>query len=135
MDEAVISTTNAPRCGMRILLAALALMAAAVAPAVRAQALQDPTRPPAALAAPAPGAAAAVASEPQLQSILMGRPPNNRRVAVIDGETVRLGDAFRGARVARVTDNEVTLVRGRERQTLRLFAQGAGPDGAARAAH
>jgi len=39
---------------------------------------------------------------------------------VIDGETVRLGGSFRGARVARMTENQVELVRGRERQVLRL---------------
>ena len=48
---------------------------------------------------------------------------------MIDGETVRLGGSFRGARVARMTENQVELVRGRERQVLRLEpadATGAG---------
>jgi MSHA biogenesis protein MshK len=41
---------------------------------------------------------------------------------VIDGETVRLGEQFHGARVTRIGENEVELVRGRERQVLRLYA-------------
>jgi MSHA biogenesis protein MshK len=79
------------------------------------------------LSSPAPGegAGSGAASLPQLQSILVGRAPDGRRVAVIDGETVRLGESFRGARLVRVTDDEVTLARGRERQVLRLYAQGA----------
>ena len=44
---------------------------------------------------------------------------------MIDGETVRLGEQFHGARVARIGDNEVELVRGAERQVLRLYAQEA----------
>jgi MSHA biogenesis protein MshK len=69
---------------------------------------------------PASGSAAAA---PQLQTILIGRAPGGRHLAVIDGETVRPGDSFHGARVARIAENEVELVRGRERQVLRLTAQ------------
>jgi MSHA biogenesis protein MshK len=65
--------------------------------------------------------AAAVAG-PRLQSILVAREAGGRRLAVIDGETVRLGEQFHGARVARIGDNEVELVRGGERQVLRLYA-------------
>jgi MSHA biogenesis protein MshK len=89
-----------------------------------AQALQDPTRPPAALMA-GPGAAAEASGAPanrapQLQSVLVSRQPGGRHVAVIDGETLRPGDTYRGARVARIEQNEVELVRGRTRQVLRL---------------
>ena len=99
-----------------------------------AQALQDPTRPPAALMAGqgASGQAAAPAVErgPQLQSVLIARQPGGRHVAVIDGETLRLGDSFRGARVARIEQNEVELVRGRTRQVLKLNAAAAPHAGA-----
>ena len=103
--------------------AALSLFVAAAAQA-HGQALQDPTRPPATAMASsaAPGAAA---SGPRLQSILIGREAGGRHLAVIDGETVRLGEQFHGARVARIGDNEVELVRGAERQVLRLYAQEA----------
>jgi MSHA biogenesis protein MshK len=102
--------------------AALALMFAAGAQA-HAQALQDPTRPPA--AASISGREPAAAAGPRLQSILVAREAGGRHLAVIDGETVRLGEQFRGARVARIGDNEVELVRGGERQVLRLYAQEA----------
>jgi len=117
MDEAVITTTT-----RRIVGAAFcALLCAAGA---GAQGLQDPTRPPAA-ATPVMGGQAAAAGGPQLQSILIGRAAGGRHLAVIDGETVRLGDSFHGAKVARIGENEVELVRGGERQVLRLYAQAA----------
>ncbi|WP_084416535.1 hypothetical protein [Massilia alkalitolerans] len=83
-----------------------------------AQALADPTRPPAALdGSRLDGAGDGL---PRLQSVLIAPRAGGRHVAVIDGETVRLGGSFRGARVARMTENQVELVRGRERQVLRL---------------
>lgn len=103
-----------------------------------AQALQDPTRPPAALmagqgaagtAGAAPPAAAANRA-PQLQSVLIGRQPGGRHVAVIDGETLRLGDTYKGARVVRIEQNEVELRRGDARQVLKLHAAAAPNAGA-----
>jgi MSHA biogenesis protein MshK len=114
MDEAV-SMPNTVKA------AALALLFAAGTHA-QAQALQDPTRPPAgALATSA--APSAASSGPRLQSILVAREAGGRHLAVIDGETVRLGEQFHGARVTRIGDNEVELVRSGERQVLRLYAQ------------
>lgn len=103
----------------------LALAAACCLPAA-AQALRDPTRPPAFLVPGGAGARAAspASNGPQLQSILIARQPGGRHVAVIDGETVRLGDSYKGARVARMTPNEVELVRGSERRVLKLNAPG-----------
>ncbi|GAB3409975.1 hypothetical protein NX774_08000 [Massilia agilis] len=82
-----------------------------------AQSLQDPTRPPVLSTA---GDAGAVATGPQLQSVLISRQPGGRHVAVIDGDTVRLGDQYKGARVTRIKQNEVELVRGKEHQVLKL---------------
>jgi MSHA biogenesis protein MshK len=118
MDEAVSVT----RRGLLSVLAAALLLAAQAA---QAQGLQDPTRPPAQLEA-RPGEAVAAPSGPQLQSVLIAREPGGRQVAVIDGETVRLGDTFHGARLVRMTQGEVELVRGRERQVLKLNAPPAG---------
>jgi MSHA biogenesis protein MshK len=91
-----------------------------------AQALQDPTRPPAALlagqGAAGQPAAAPVNRAPQLQSVLIARQPGGRHVAVIDGETLRLGDTYKGARLARIEQDQVELVRGRTRQVLKLNA-------------
>lgn len=115
MDEAVKKLTLA--LGLTSLLASL--------PAA-AQALADPTRPPAALDTGRPDAAPGL---PRLQSVLIAPRAGGRHVAVIDGETVRLGDSFRGARVARMSQTEVELVRGRERQVLRLDAADAAAGG------
>jgi MSHA biogenesis protein MshK len=104
-----------------------------------AQALQDPTRPPAALLAGqgAAGQPAAAPAEraPQLQSVLIARQPGGRHVAVIDGETLRVGDSYKGARVARIEPNEVELVRGRTRQVLTLNAAAAPRAGAITRVH
>lgn len=120
MDEAV---NRAARLPALLLSLALPLAAQAAAPAART--LQDPTRPPDALAAKA-GPAAAAGDAPKLQTVLIGRAPGGRHLAVIDGETVRLGDSFHGARVARIAEGEVELVRGRERQVLRLAQDAPG---------
>ncbi|WP_371868495.1 hypothetical protein [Telluria aromaticivorans] len=84
-----------------------------------AQALADPTRPGATPGARA-GDGTAGDGLPRLQSVLISPRQGGRHVAVIDGETVRLGGRYKGARVARMTQTEVELVRGRERQVLRL---------------
>ena len=104
-------------------LAVLAAMLAAGALA-QAQALPDPTRPPPMMMKAPAGAAVAAAAPagPVLQSVLIGRQAGGRQVAVIDGETVRLGGAFRGAVLVRMTETEVELRRGQERQVLKLFA-------------
>lgn len=87
-----------------------------------AQALQDPTRPPASMMAPVNGAPGSAAPEgPQLQSILIARTPGGRHVAVIDGETVRPGDSFKGLKVERMTQTEVVLSKGGKKQVLKLF--------------
>jgi MSHA biogenesis protein MshK len=114
MDEAVTIAKTA----------ALTLALVFAACAAHAEVLQDPTRPAAGafVSTAAPGAAV---SGPRLQSILVGREAGGRHLAVIDGETVRLGEQFHGARVTRIGDNEVELVRGGERQVLRLYVEPA----------
>jgi MSHA biogenesis protein MshK len=108
MDEAV----------KKLILTVSAGLALAHLPA-SAQALLDPTRPPAGIGQAA-GETAAAASGPRLQSILIAPRAGGRHVAIIDGDTVRLGDTWKGARVASMTRNEVVLMRGPERQVLRL---------------
>lgn len=96
-----------------------------------AQALQDPTRPPAALLGAGKGAAtAAVAiAGPRLQSILIARTPGGRHVAIIDGQTVRPGENFKGARVEHMSATEVVLSKDGRKQILKLFpATAAGPN-------
>jgi len=90
-----------------------------------AQPVQDPTRPPAQLLRPA--GQSVVAAAPQLQSILVGRAAGGRRVAVIDGNTVRIGDSVGGARVVAMTQTDVVLQRGARREVLTLNAASAAP--------
>lgn len=105
----------------------LALFLLLACGAAAAQPLQDPTRPPAGLAArqEAAGPTASQQRAPQLQSVLIARQPGGRHIAVIDGETLRLGESYKGARVARIEQNEVELVRGRARQVLTLHPPAA----------
>lgn len=83
-----------------------------------AEALQDPTRPPAALSMPQGSAAALAPSGPQLQSVQISA---GRRSAIISGQRVRLGDKVGDARVVRINENEVVLKGGSGLQTLQLF--------------
>nr|WP_229517086.1 hypothetical protein [Massilia oculi] len=118
MDDLVNSFVRIPALTLALLLAALPVTAQAAS-----QPLRDPTRPPpqAGQAAGGPDAAGAAATRaPQLQSVLVGRGRDGRQVAVIDGQSVRVGDSVQGARVTRIDAGEVELVRGRERQVLRL---------------
>ncbi len=104
------------RLGIRFaawLVAASALMPAAAG----AQALSDPTRPPAALLG-AEGAAVGTAGAPVLQSVIISPAV---KAAIINGEMVRLGDAFGNARLVKVSENEVVLKEGDEEQILKLY--------------
>jgi MSHA biogenesis protein MshK len=101
--------------------------------AARAQGLVDPTRPPPEALTSGPASAAAapaeLTSEPQLQSILVSKQPGGRRVAVIDGQTLRVGDKVDGARLLSLGDTQAVLERGGKRQVLRLFGEApAGTD-------
>lgn len=100
----------------------LGLLGSAAAFAHAGETLPDPTRPPAALLLQS-GAAELSAEPPgpRVQSILIARRPSGRHVALIDGDTVRLGENYKGAVVARMTETEVVLVRGKQRQVLTLF--------------
>ncbi len=105
-------------------LAVLPLLALALH--TQAQGLSDPTRPPPSILAgravlSGQGPVAATPTGPQLQSVLIARHPGGRHLAVIDGQTVKLGDTFRGAVVSRMTESEVVLVTGNSRQVLKLF--------------
>jgi MSHA biogenesis protein MshK len=91
-----------------------------------AQQLLDPTRPPALLANAAANGGATLAdgeaqTGPRLQTILIGQAPQNRRLAVIDGITVKQGGKFGDAVVELIADNSVVLRRGKLKETLTLF--------------
>ncbi|HZX28103.1 MAG TPA: MSHA biogenesis protein MshK [Telluria sp.] len=95
------------------------LLAVLTSAAAHAQ-VADPTVPPPEARVNAEGQAveAVVSSAPRLQSVLIGP---HRRVAVIDGETVRQGQKHRDAVLEKVTETEAVLRRGTEREVLKLF--------------
>lgn len=124
MDSVVNAVLKALLCSLAFsCAAALAQAAPQLPPPGEAGGLGDPTRPPAALAAPGAAAdgAPAEAAGPQLQSILVSRAPGGRRIAVINGEMVWQGMKIGGATVERVGETEVVLRRGKTLETLKLF--------------
>lgn len=86
--------------------------------ACAADALQDPTRPPAELSMPQGSAGALAPSGPQLQSVQISA---HQRSAMISGQHVKVGDKIGDARVVMITENEVVLKGGNGLQTLKLF--------------
>lgn len=75
----------------------------------------DPTRPSSASAVAVGGS---IGSGPVLQSVLISP---GRRVAVISGQTVRVGDKVAEARVVRISETEVQLDDGKEIKILKLY--------------
>lgn len=95
----------------------LAVVAWLACTAVQAAPFADPTQPPNAI--PSGTEVAKGAPEgPRLQSVLISP---NRRIAVIGGQTVPLGGMYGTSKVVRISEGEVVLQDGQERQTLRLF--------------
>jgi MSHA biogenesis protein MshK len=94
------------------------LLMSAATPLSLAENFPDPTRPPASLGLARAGAIATPASGPVLQSVLISP---RRMVAIISGQSVRLGEKFGEARVVKITESEVLLRNGKELQTLKLF--------------
>jgi MSHA biogenesis protein MshK len=83
---------------------------------VSAETLVDPTRPPARF-----GNNQAMNGEPSgpvLQSILISP---SRRIAIISGKTLKAGDKFGDSQLVSISENEVVLQTGKERQTLKMY--------------
>src|SRR3989338_2729361 len=81
--------------------------------------LADPTRLPAILAEPVAAVSGATESQPaRLTSILISP---TRRAAIIDGETVELGDKHGADRLIEVSEGGVVLKGAQGRQVLTLF--------------
>jgi len=99
-------------------MAAACALLILIATCVHGQELTDPTRPPASIAAPQALPGEKLNTPPELQSVLISP---TRRVAVIDGQTVALGEKFGEARVVRIAEDEVVLRNGQDQQVLKLF--------------
>ena len=98
------------------LIPASFVLSALLSHAALAQALGDPMRPPAGTTS-LEEAKQGETGGSRLQSVLISP---TRRVAVIDGRTVTLGQRFGDATVIAIAESEVTLQRGAERQKLKL---------------
>lgn len=96
---------------MTLLIGALASAAAHAAP------FADPTRPPNVNTEAASAEQGALAG-PRLESVLIAP---DRRIAVISGRAVSLGGKVGEARVVRISESEVVLQNGDQRETLKLF--------------
>lgn len=91
----------------------------AIAGGSYAEALNDPTRPPAEISTPAAsGVQAAVAEVNRLQSIIIS---STRRAAIINGQTVELGEKLGDVRLVEVSASGVVLEGAQGRQVLALF--------------
>lgn len=109
------------------LLAFAAALWAGLSGAAQAQeSLPDPTRPPAVLSAPpSVGGTAPLDAAPQVQSILVSLTPGGRRIAVIDGKTLREGSRLGDAVVEAIQPTQVVLRKGGQRQVLKLYRPAA----------
>lgn len=84
-----------------------------------AEDLPDPTRPPSAIMAPSAAESGDMEKSPSgLQSVIIS---NKRRAAIIDGETVELGEKHGDARLIEVNETGVVLRGAQGRQVLTLF--------------
>ena len=83
-----------------------------------AQTFVDPTRPPVSLGASAVPEAAASAAALELQSVLISP---TRKVAIINGQSVTVGEKVGESEVIKIGENEVVLRNGRDVQVLKLF--------------
>ncbi|MGH8807222.1 MAG: MSHA biogenesis protein MshK [Noviherbaspirillum sp.] len=87
-----------------------------VASVVMATDVADPTRPPAIFGNAGEGEAAN--SAPVLQSVIISP---GRRLAIINGKTVKVGDKYGDAQVVKITESDAVLRTGKDLQTLKLF--------------
>lgn len=101
--------------------ALLLIVALLCTPALGAGKLRDPTRPLAAKAHGTTVSSAAVsatpAALPALQMVLVGA---GRRLAVIDGEVLSIGDEIRGLTLLQIHDESVVLNTAHGPRTLPL---------------
>ncbi len=102
---------------MRALVVCVAMLAPGTAPAM-AQALPDPTRPPAELAVESPAVEGVASPVHRLQSVIISP---TRRAAIINGVLVELGGKYGDAVLTKVAEDEVVLSRDNSREVLKLY--------------
>ena len=95
-------------------------LAAAASMVSAASTLADPTRPPAIFAQPGEQAGDEPAGKPVLQSVIISP---GRKIAIISGQTLKLGERYGDARLVKITETEVVLRTENEYQSLKLYPQ------------
>jgi hypothetical protein len=91
-----------------------------IATTAAAQILQDPTRPSDKSLLSSKSDALELASGPVLQAVLIAK---NRKIAMINGQAVKLNGSFEGQTLIRLSETEAVLRKGAVLQTLKLFPQ------------
>ena len=118
MDSAMSRTMAAS--GMRVLQQLGLCAICGLSVSAIAQSLPDPTRPAASMLPPAVPVAAS--SRPILQSVLISP---TRRLAIISGKQVMLGEKFGTATVIKINETSVVLRDGQAQLTVVLFDSAA----------
>jgi MSHA biogenesis protein MshK len=96
---------------------AIFLLGASAAWLAHAAPFADPTRPPNAVQ---DEGVLTTPSGPRLESVLIAP---DRRIAVIDGQQVRLGGKYGEGQVVRITESEVVIRKAEGMETLKLFPE------------
>lgn len=102
---------------LKCVYGALSLLLFLLSSAVVAQALPDPTRPPAEINA-ASSVAPQTAAKTGLQSIIISP---QRRAAIINGQTVEVGEKYGNTKLIEVNERGVVLMGAQGKQVLTLF--------------
>ncbi len=111
VDAVAVAANFKPGVLIPVLGAMLFLMSAVAL----AQAMNDPTRPPAGYADAEAGVAG---GGPVLQSVFISP---TLRAAIISGEMVKLGGKLGSAKLVKVSESEVVLKDGEVSQVLKLY--------------
>jgi MSHA biogenesis protein MshK len=97
----------------------VALVVSLGAPAVLAQGLGDPTRPPREITGGSAGSYEAETSSSPAQVVIISK---DRRQVTINGRTVNLGERYGNATVVKISDEEIVLQRPEATETIRLYS-------------
>ena len=97
----------------------LTLLCCLLSPLAQAEVLQDPTAPLTAMSTSAsPDKVAGLLKLPKLQSVILGNGP---ALAVLNGQSYRVGQRIDGYRLVSISADAVVLEQAGKRQTLTLF--------------
>jgi hypothetical protein len=119
-DSMTIKGYRSVAAASLLIVSALGIFSSALC---HAETLPDPTRPPASIGWGGAAGSAGMRGEPEsrttgLQSTIISR---TRRAAIIDGNTVELGEKHGDARLIQVNEGSVVLQRAQTLQVLTLF--------------